>query len=80
LKITQQIIAGNDNNGGKSVKRTAEVFDRQTAVVRFTDLIIAATIPSNELLGYFHAVRFTDGKRPNPTASVADVAGYAGWN
>jgi hypothetical protein len=60
--------------GRKSVKRTAEVYDRKPSVVRFTDLRISAAIPSNELLGYFHAVRFTDAKRPNPSAGYAGLA------
>jgi hypothetical protein len=44
----------------KSVKRTTEVWRSSTSAVRFTDLPPTVINPSNELLGYFHGVRYVD--------------------
>jgi hypothetical protein len=53
---------------GKSVKRTTEVCATRHNLSRpFHGLVSCRSIPSIEMLGYFHGVRFTDA-----------FAGYAG--
>ena len=66
-KVAQQFIAGKRRKVGESVKRTAEVFvgarPRANLSRPFHGLLWHGPIPSNELLGYFHRVRFTDALR-----------------
>jgi hypothetical protein len=82
MKIAQRFIAGIGMDADvESVQRTADskyCSPGICSVVRLTDSIDLPALPSAKALGYYHSVRFADGREDTFAAKPPDSVFFAG--